>query len=152
MAYYPIIQGPVAPYNNLPIEPQYYKPSQFVITAISTGITTIFTLANGLNNVAPNYVVGQLVRITMPSKYGAWQLNEQTGYVLSLPAANQVQVTINSLNSDPFVPNPTFTTFQGRTLPQIMAIGDINSGAINALGNLNFGTYIPGSFQDISPL
>ena len=31
--------GPVALYNNLPINAQYYKPSQFYITAISLGLS-----------------------------------------------------------------------------------------------------------------
>jgi hypothetical protein len=152
MSYYPVIQGPVAPYNNVAIEPQYFQPSRFPITAISYGTSTTFTLGNSTNNVAPNYVIGQLVRVTMPSKYGARQLNEKTGYVTAIPTANQVTVTINSTSVDPFIPSPTFTTFQQRTLPQMMAIGDINSGAINSNGNLNFGTYIPGSFENISPL
>ncbi len=151
MSYYPVISGPVAPFNNVPIMPQYFQPSQFNITAISTGTTTTFTLANSTNGVAPNYVVGQLVRITMPSAYGARQLNEQTGYVLSLPSANQVTVGINSLNIDTFNPSPTFSVYQSQTPPQMMAIGDINTGAINA-NNLNFGVDIPGSFQNISPL
>jgi len=34
---------------------------------------------------------------------------------------------------------------------QILAIGDVNQGAINSLGRRNNGTFIPGSFIDISP-
>jgi len=29
--------GPIALYNNLPIEPQYYQPSQFFISDITLG-------------------------------------------------------------------------------------------------------------------
>jgi hypothetical protein len=152
MDFYPVISGPVAPFNNLPIEPQWYQPSQFPITGLIYGVTTTVTMANGTNGVTPNYVIGQQVRLTIPSKYGAGQLNEQTGYVLSIPTASSVVVNINSIGTDPFVASPTFLPFESKTPPQIMAIGDINSGPINAQGRVNNGTFIPGSFIDISPL
>jgi hypothetical protein len=152
MTYYSVISGPIAPYSNLPIEPQWYQPSQFNITALSYGSTTTVTMANGTNGVSPNYVVGQQIRLTIPSKYGARQLNEKTGYVISVPTSSSVVVSINSSKTDPFIPSPTFLPMQSRTPAQIMAIGDINSGPINAQGRINNGTYIPGSFIDISPL
>lgn len=152
MAYYPVIGGPIAPYSNLPIEPQFYQPSQFVITGIALGGTTIVTMANGTNNVAPNYVIGQLVRLIIPPKYGSRQLNEKFGYVISLPTTSSVEIDINSVAVDPFIASPTFLPNQSRTPPQILAIGDVNTGVINANGPKFEGTYIPGSFIDISPL
>jgi hypothetical protein len=60
---------------------------------------------------------------------------------------NQVEVNIDStINVDPFVAATTTTQ------PQIVAVGDINTGAINATGRNNTSTFIPGSFIDISPL
>jgi len=150
MSFFAIISPPVALYNNLPIAPQNFQPSLFAITAISFGQTTTFTLANGTNNVAPNYVVGQLVRITIPPAYGARQLSGLSGYVIALPASNQVTVAINSVGTDQFIASPTFKAFQQQTLPQLAAIGDVNSGQINASGNLIFSTNIPGSFENIS--
>lgn len=147
-----VITYPTPPYSNPPIQPQFYAPSQFPITAIQRGITTIVTMGNSTNNVAPNYVVGQLVRLTIPQKYGSRALNEVKAYVISLPSATQVELNINSLKVDPFIASPTFVAFEQQTLPQIMAVGDINSGAINATGRINTGTFIPGSFIDISPL
>ena len=152
MAYFPIIGGPIAPFSNLPIEPQFYQPSQFVITGITLGGTTIVTMANGTNSVIPNYVLGQLVRLIIPPKYGCRQLNEQQGYVISLPTTNSVEIGINSVGTDPFISNPTFLPNQSQTPPQILAIGDGNSGVVNINGRTNTGTFIPGSFIDISPL
>ncbi len=151
MAYYPVISGPIAPYSNVPIEPQFYKPSQFVITAITYGVTTTVTMSNGTNNVSPNYVVGQLVRIVIPEKYGARQLNGQSGLVISLPSSTQVEININSIGTDPFIPNPTFLPNQSQTQPQILAIGDQASGQINSSGRINLGLTIPGAFENISP-
>ena len=110
------------------------------------------TMGDSTNDVAPNYVIGQLVRLTIPPKYGSRALNEVQAYVISIPTADSVELDIDSNGVDPFIASPTFTMFDQRTLPQIMAIGDINTGAINATGRTNTGTFIPGSFLDISPV
>lgn len=134
--------GPQAPESNPPINPQYYQPSRFVISAITEGTSTTVTTL-----VDHNYVIGQLVRLLIPPTYGAQGLDEQQAYVTSIPALNQVVLNINSKGMNPFIPSPVF----GPTPPQIVAIGDINSGQINDEGRINNLTYIPGSFIDISP-
>ncbi len=141
-----VISGPIPPYSNPPIEPQFFKPSQFVITNIGLGPTTLITTS--INN---NYVIGQQVRLLIPEKYGSIGLNEQTGIVISIPAPNQVTLNINSNGIDPFISSPTFLPFQSKTLPQIVAIGDINSGIISSTGRTISTTNIPGSFINISP-
>jgi len=151
MTFFPRILGPVAPFSNLPIQPQNFQPSQFVITGITFGTVTTFTLANGTNSVPPNYVVGQQVRIVIPQAYGSYQLNQQFGYVISVPTTNSVVVGINSVGTNSFIASPTFTFGQSQTQPQILAIGDIANGQINGSVNLSLGTFIPGSFQNISP-
>lgn len=148
---YPVITGPVAPYANVPIEPQNFQPSQFIITGLTYGVTTTVTMANGTNDVLPNYVVGQLVRLLIPRMYGAYQLNEETGYVISIPTTNSVVVGINSLVVDPFISSPTFLPMQSQTPPQIVAVGEINSGLISLNGRVQISTTIPGAFQNISP-
>lgn len=138
-----IFPGPQSPFQNPPIVPQYFQPSQFFISAISLGQTTIVT-----TTVDNNYVIGQLCRLLIPTQYGSIQLNEVQGYVISLPASNQVELAIDSSqNVDAFISSPIY----GPTLPQIVAIGDINTGQISSTGNKNNLTYIPGSFQNISP-
>jgi len=135
--------GPIAPENNPPINPQYYQPSVFQITAISLGRSTTVT-----TSVDHNYVIGQNVRLIIPPTYGSFQLNESQGLVTSIPTANQVVINIDSSsNVNAFVSSPTY----GPTKPQIAAIGDVNSGQINSSGPSNTITFIPGSFIDISP-
>lgn len=139
--------GPIAPENNPVITPQYYQPSVFPITSISYGASTTVTTGTsfGVNN---NYVVGQLVRFNIPFIFGAQQLTGQSGYVTNIPAPNQIVVNINtSQGYDPFKPTPPHVT----TLPQIAAIGDINTGNISTQGRVNVPTSIPGSFINISP-
>lgn len=135
--------GPPTPaYNNPPIQPQNYKPSRFVISAISTGPTTTIT-----TSVNHNYVIGQLVRLLLQPTYGASQLNGKTGYVIAIPQSNQITTDLNSQVCDPFIPSPAY----GPTLPQVLAIGDNNTGIISTTGRYVIPTTIPGSFANISP-
>lgn len=133
------ITGPIALYNNLPINAQYYQPSQFFISTITLGTTTTIT-----TTVDHNYVIGQQIRLIIPPTFGCRQLNEQTGFVLSIPSATQVVVSINSVGGN------VFTSSSAITQPQILAVGAINSGALNQVPAFT-GTYIPGSFIDVSP-
>lgn len=135
-----VISYPIPPYSNPPINPQYYQPSRFVISAITRGVTTTVTTSEN-----HNYVVGQQVRFIIPPAYGIRQLNEQYGYVISVPSTTQVEVDISSVGMDAFTDPGT------GTVAQILAIGDINSGPINSNGRIDNITYIYGSFIDISP-
>ncbi len=136
----PFLNGPQPLYNNPPIQANYYQPSMFFITAISLGTTT--TVTTSVNN---NYVIGQQVRLLIPFSFGSRGLNGQTGNVISIPAPNQVILDINSNGVDPFINSSAVTK------AQILAIGDVNNGVINSIPGIQ-GTFIPGSFIDISPL
>lgn len=137
-----VFPGPIAPENNPPVNIFNYQPRVFDIAAIVLGTTTLVT-----TTVNHNYVVGQYVRLLIPSTYGSVQLNEQPGFVTSIPAANEVVIDINSTNANAFIPSPSY----GPTPPQIVAIGDVNGGQINTSGRVSNKTYIPGSFINISP-
>jgi hypothetical protein len=144
-----VISFPIPAFQNVPIEPQFYQPSRFVIVDVALGQTTTVT-----TNINQNYVIGQEVRLLFPSKYGCGALNEKTGIVISIPTPNQVELNIYSVGVDPFIPSPIFLPFESKTPPQIVAIGDINTGLISSTGRtLPFGIVptIPGSFENISP-
>lgn len=134
--------GPTPAYNNPPIKPQYYEPSRFVISDLTYGETTTVTTSED-----HNYVVGQLIRLLIPFQYGAQQLTNKQGKVISIPSSTQVIVDISSLDTDSFISNPSLAYSE----PQIIAIGDYNSGAINSSGRVSNITYIEGSFINISP-
>jgi hypothetical protein len=149
---FPPNEGPRAPERNPPIMPDFYLPRVFHIQAIATGTTTIIT-----TTLPHNYVIGQTIRLILPPTYGARQLNQQTGQVISIPAPNQVQTTIYSQGIDPFIPSPSY----GPTPPQIIPVGDINNGGINNVITQGYSSgttqvpqtivFIPGSFIDVSP-
>lgn len=136
-----VLSYPIPPYSNPPIDPQFYQPSRFVISTISLGVNT--TITTSINH---NYVIGQEIRLIIPSTFGCRQLNNVSGFVFSIPNPNQVIVNIDSSqNVD------SFKNSSAKTLPQILAIGDINSGQTNSNGRNSNLLYIPGSFINISP-
>jgi hypothetical protein len=135
-----VVSFPTPPYQNPPINPQYYAPRFFFISDVLLGQTTIITTTVNLD-----YSIGQLCRLIIPPLFGCRQLNEQEGYVISLPSANQVELDIDSSqNVDLFIASTATTQ------PQILAVGDVNTGALNSNGSITQ-TFIPGSFIDISP-
>lgn len=137
--------GPVPPYNNPPIHPEYFQPSNFTISSI-TSLTTTTTQVETL--VTNNYVVGQLVRFHIPNGYGILQLNGLSAYVLSLTSPTIFVVDIGITNFDPFVtPSPPLS-YQN---PQVSAIGDHNFGKGQLLGATYEQLTIQGAFQNISP-
>jgi len=135
-----VISYPIPPYSNVPIEPQYYKPNVFFISAITLGLTTIITTT--INN---NYVIGQEVRLIIPPLFGTRQLNGQSGFVIAIPNPNQVTLSIPSVGYD------SFKIFTTGTQAQILAIGDVNTGYINPNGQGYIFPTIPGAFKNISP-
>jgi hypothetical protein len=135
-----VISYPIPAYSNVPINPQYYQPRRFVITAVAIGNTTTITTSTD-----QDFVIGQLVRFIIPPPFGIRQLNGQQGYVLSIISHTQFIVNIDSSQMDVFT-GSSFTT-QSQVLP----IGDVNTGSINTSGRINNTTYIQGSFINISP-
>ncbi len=137
----PVISYPIPAYSNVPINAEFYQPNQFFISTIANGTTTtVTTTAN------QNFVVGQLVRFIIPPSFGIRQLNEQQGYVIQINSSTQFVVQIDSSMMD------TFKTSSATTQPQVIPIGDIANGQLNSSGRSNTGTYIPGSFINISPI
>lgn len=140
-----VITGPVPIYQNPPIEPQFFQPWRFVITAIGLGASTTITMTIPAITQL-NYVIGQEIRLIIPPQFGSRQLNGRTGFVVGINPPNQVVVSINSsVGVDPFIAS------SATTKAQILAIGDINSGQISSTGLQIPLVTIPGSMINISP-
>lgn len=113
--------------------PYIYMPDVAFISAITTGTTTTVVTSN-----AHNMHVGQEVAFRIPSVYGTIQLNSlpniQTpgfpvyGYITSVTDANTVIVNINSTNYTAFNSNQPIANVSGQQFPQLIAVGDVNSG------------------------
>lgn len=138
------IVGPIPLYANPPIEPQYFNPWTFAISDVSLGVTTLVTLTIPAITTL-NLALNQQVRFLIPPTFGCRQLNQMLGYVLSITLPNQVEININSTMMDPYIASSATTP------AQLQVVGDINSGAINAYGRIYNGTFIPGTFINVSP-
>lgn len=138
----PLLFGPIPPFNNPQIEPQFFQPSQFFISAITLGSNV--TVTTSTNH---NYVLGQNVRLLIPFGFGSRQLNGQSGIVINIPSPTQFTLDLSGLSVDAFFNNPIFTT-----KAQTIAIGDVNTGIISTTGRNLPTTNVPGAFINISPL
>lgn len=131
-----VISYPIPAYSNVPIEPQFYQPSRFEISAISTGSTTTVTTTED-----HNYVVGQLVRLLIPVPYGIYQLNNNQGYVISVPTTTQVVIDIDSTNYNSYISSPFTATISNITKanPGVITISNSvygNSILITGVGGM----------------
>lgn len=115
--------------------PYLYAPGTSVISAITTGTTTTIDTAN-----AHNFVVGQEVAFRIPASWGTIQLNSLPntmipgspiyGYVVAVTDYNTVVVNINSTGYTAFNSNQTVASVPGLSFPQIVAVGDVNTGGV----------------------
>jgi hypothetical protein len=125
--------SPAGAYVRQVLYPFLYCPGTAFISAISTGTTTTVT------TTAPhNFVVGQEVGFRIPSAYGTTQLNELPNnltpgspvyyYVTSVTSNTQFVCTAASTGFTAFATNQTVASMVGQSLPQVVAVGDVNTG------------------------
>ena len=138
--------------------PDLYIPYGSIITAISTGATT--TITTSLNH---NFVVGQEVFFVVPNAgvtntnpvWGTTQLDTlgyltangvpQQAYVTVVPNTHQITVNVNSTGYGAFTYPTSAQAALGITFPQVLAIGDQNSGT-SQVPPVNPPITIPGAF------
>lgn len=125
-------------FNSLPafkkvLYPVLYAPGVAFVAALGLGSTTAVT------TTAPhNYVVGQEVAFRIPSAWGTIQLNSLPnvlipgspiyGYVVAVGSSTTFTVNIDSSAFTAFNVNQPFLAFRGEQFPQVVAVGDVNTG------------------------
>jgi hypothetical protein len=116
--------------------PFLYEPGTNYISAISlSGTNVVVTTTNN-----HNFVVGQEIAFRIPSAYGSTQLNALPNnttpgspvyyYVTSLGSNTQFTCTALSAGVTAFNSNQTVASVPGLQLPQVLAVGDVNSGGV----------------------
>ena len=115
--------------------PYLYAPGVSIISAITLGSTTTIDTTS-----AHNFVVGQEVAFRIPSGWGTTQLNSLPnstipgspiyGYVVSVTDYNTVVVNVSSSSYTAFNSNQLFSAYSGLEYPQIVAVGDVNTGGV----------------------
>lgn len=136
--------SPSGAYVKKVLYPFLYAPGVSFISAISLGSTTTVT------TTAPhNFVAGQEVAFRIPQQYGTVQLNSLPnvqipgqpiyGFVSSVVSSVQFVVTINSSAYTAFANNVAVASVAGLDFPQVLAVGDVNTGGVAYSG----GAYYP---------
>lgn len=115
--------------------PFLYEPGVAYISAITTGATTTITTTDN-----HNFVVGQEIGFRIPAPYGTTQLNELPNsiipgspvyyYVTAINSNTQFVCNAVSTGFTAFNSNQTVASVPGLQLPQVVAVGDINSGGV----------------------
>lgn len=147
--YYTTITGsdgaiPAAASFKQVLYPALYAPGTSYISAIGTGTTTLITTTS-----AHNLQLGQEVAFRIPTVWGTSQLNSLPnattpgspiyGFVTAVNSSTQVTVNINSSAYTAFNVSQPFASFPGEFFPQIVAVGDVNTGGVQYSG----GAYYP---------
>jgi hypothetical protein len=132
--------SPTGAYVKKVLYPFLYAPGATVISAITTGTTTTIDTAS-----AHNLVVGQEVAFRIPSAWGMTQLNSLPntsipgspiyGYVTSVTDYNTFVVNFNSTSYTAFNSNQTVASVPGLSFPQVVPVGDVNSGGVAYSGS-----------------
>lgn len=115
--------------------PYIYFPGTSFIRAITLGTTTTIDTTD-----AHNFVVGQEVAFRIPSAWGTVELNSLPnnltpgapayGYVIAVTDFDTVVVNIDSSAYTAFNVNQTVASVPGLSYPQIVAVGDVNTGGV----------------------
>lgn len=125
------------------------KVDAFIANPYTATITNITKATNAVIT-ANNNLTGTSIIISGVS--GMPQINGLVGLVVAR-SATSITVNINSSGFTTYGSGGVATLYNvPQDQAQIMAIGDVNTGAVNSQGRINNSTFIPGSFIDISPL
>ena len=127
--------SPTGAYVRKVLYPFLYAPGDSFISAITTGATTTVTTS------APhNFVVGQEIGFRIPAAWGTTQLNTLPNsttpgspvyyYVTSVTNATVFVCNAVSTGFTAYNSNQTVASMPGLSLPQVFAMGDVNTGGV----------------------
>lgn len=127
--------------NSSSYDPFVSSPYTATITNISQAYPCVVTASN-------SFVTGQFVEISGVA--GMTEINGQTAKILSCTSSS-FTLLLNTTHYSGYTSAGTATLLANiYAYPQIVAVGDYNSGPVNTVPS-SMGTYIPGSFINVSP-
>ena len=145
--------SPTGAYVRQVTNPSLYLPGDNYISSITLSGTNV--VVNTTSN--HNFVVGQEIAFRIPIAFGSFQLNSLPNstipgspiyyYVSVVNSNTQFTCTALSAGVTAFNSNPTVASVRGLTWPQVLAVGDVNSGGTPYSGGA---LYPPPSFPTSS--
>jgi hypothetical protein len=134
--YSPLTGSPNGSTVSKVLYPTIYEPADTYISIIGLGATTQITTTTD-----HNFEVGQEIAFRIPQQWGTVQLNSLPNllipgspayaYVTAVASNRTFTCNVNSTAYTPFNPNQPLTptnTVPGLTFPQVLAVGDVNTG------------------------
>lgn len=125
--------SPSGAYVQKVLYPELYEPHVGYINAVTTGTTTTI-----VTTTPHNFEIGQEIAFRIPTLWGPTQLNSLPdalipgspiyGYVQSITDNFTFVCNINSTGYTAFTTYQTVASVSGLTPPQVVAVGDINTG------------------------
>ena len=137
--------SPLTRYNLGLFNSGTYTPFICNLSAVTTSNPALVT-----TSITHSFVIGNEVQFFIPPQWGMRQLDQLTGYVLSIPAPNQFTVSIDTTFFDAFV-IPTSPPFVVIEPAQVAGIGDSNTGQSAPGGVLPVPNTVPGAFENHPP-
>ncbi len=135
--------------------PFLYSPGVSFISALTLGSTTTVTTTE-----PHNFVVGQEVAFRIPSQWGTIQLNSQNnprvpsspvyGFVTTVSSSTSFVVNIDSSFFTPFNTNVAISSVPGLSFPQVLAVGDVNTGGVAYSGAALYPSPLVNGFSTIN--
>jgi hypothetical protein len=134
--------SPTGAYVKKVLYPYLYEPGVAFIEAVTTGTTTTIV------TTAPhNFVVGQEIAFRIPAAWGPVELNSlpnllvpakpRYAYVLSLTNNTTFVCSFNSTGYTAYTANQTVASVPGLSPPQVLAVGDVNTGGLQISAGSN---------------
>lgn len=121
----------------------------FIATPTTATITGATKATQCVLTCSSSFKTGN--QITISGVSGMTQLNGIETQILRATSTT-LTLNVNSTGFSAYVSGGTATLVTREyTVPQVMAIGEFNSGQTNTSGITNTLTYVPGSFINISP-
>ena len=108
----------------VPVDPRFYPRRRF-ITAITQAASAVITMS-----VTHGYIVGEIVRIVVPTEFGMTQINGLLGTITALTTGgtNTITVNINSTAFTAFAFPLSAVAAGGITFAQVVPVGEAASG------------------------
>lgn len=140
-----IVTSPFPPYQNFPIDSDFYVPNFFIVSTITVGQTTTIT-----TTATNNFVAGQIIRFQIPSRYRTRELNEKEAIILSISSDTEFVCDIESFGFTPFLASPyvaNITNITQSATPTVTAtnafrIGDLVTFTdVEGMTEINSQTY-----------
>jgi hypothetical protein len=125
--------SPASAFVQKVLYPFLYLPQDNVVSALTLSATTTV-----VTTMYHNFLAGQEIAFRIPSAWGTVQLNSLPnilipgqpiyGYITSVTDNWTFVVNINSTAYTAYTANQTIASVPGLTFPQVLSVGDVNTG------------------------